>query len=201
MLDMLELINAKLIEENDSVLIVVYAVNQKGRSQPVFVRDLELGAVVKLDRGMYDATCVDTKIITANHKLKILFLSFCHRLDVDNLTVANAQDSTPYFIGIVSTILIAFMFIAFKIMSICWSSSSTSRDVSSSKRAVAITTTPATTTMTIPHNDHQLNGATKLTNHSNNLLIISSYNGSISKVGHSHTQLEVPSTRLNDDDN
>lgn len=52
MLDMLELINAKLIEENDSVLIVVYAVNQKGRSLPVFIRDLELGAVVKLDRGM-----------------------------------------------------------------------------------------------------------------------------------------------------
>jgi hypothetical protein len=52
MLDMLELINAKLIEENDSVLIVVYAVNQKGRSLPVIIRDLELGAVVKLDRGM-----------------------------------------------------------------------------------------------------------------------------------------------------
>jgi hypothetical protein len=50
-LDMLELINAKLIEENDSVLIVVYAVNQKGRSSPVIIRDLELGAVVKLDRG------------------------------------------------------------------------------------------------------------------------------------------------------
>jgi hypothetical protein len=50
-LDMLELINAKLIEENDSVLIVVYAVNQKGRSIGVIIRDLELGAVVKLDRG------------------------------------------------------------------------------------------------------------------------------------------------------
>lgn len=49
---MLELINAKLIEENDSVLIVVYAVNQKGRSIGVIIRDLELGAVVKLDRGM-----------------------------------------------------------------------------------------------------------------------------------------------------
>jgi hypothetical protein len=48
---MLELINAKLIEENDSVLIVVYAVNQKGRSIGVIIRDLELGAVVKLDRG------------------------------------------------------------------------------------------------------------------------------------------------------
>ena len=60
MLDMLELINAKLIEENDSVLIVVYAVNQKGRSLPVFIRDLELGAVVKVDRGMYDEPRVDT---------------------------------------------------------------------------------------------------------------------------------------------
>lgn len=59
MLDMLELINAKLIEENDSVLIVVYAVNQKGRSLPVIIRDLELGAVVKLDRGKYYAhTCL-----------------------------------------------------------------------------------------------------------------------------------------------
>lgn len=53
MLDMLELINAKLIEENDSALIVVYAVNQKGRSLPVFIRDLELGAVAKLDRGTH----------------------------------------------------------------------------------------------------------------------------------------------------
>lgn len=51
MLDMLELMNARLIEENDSVLIVVYAVNQKGRSIGVVIRDLELGATVKLDRG------------------------------------------------------------------------------------------------------------------------------------------------------
>lgn len=65
MLDMLELINAKLIEENDSVLIVVYAVNQKGRSLPVFIRDLELGAVVKLDRGMISTEheCGHIKII------------------------------------------------------------------------------------------------------------------------------------------
>jgi hypothetical protein len=48
---MLELINARLIEENDSVLIVIYAVNQKGRSAAVIIHDLELGAVVKLDRG------------------------------------------------------------------------------------------------------------------------------------------------------
>ena len=46
-LDMLELMNARLIEENDSVLIVVYAVNQKGRSIGVVIRDLELGATVK----------------------------------------------------------------------------------------------------------------------------------------------------------
>lgn len=123
-------------------------------------------------------------LIYRKSQIKITLFYHFH---VDNLIVANAQDSTPYFIGIVSTILIAFMFIAFKIMSICWSSSSTARDSSSSKRAVAITTSPATTTMTIPHNDHQLNGATKLTNHSNNLLIISSYNGSISKVGRSNS--------------
>jgi hypothetical protein len=50
---MLELMNARLIEENDSVLIVVYAVNQKGRSVGVVIRDLELGATVKLDRGEF----------------------------------------------------------------------------------------------------------------------------------------------------
>lgn len=50
-LDMLELINSKLIEENDSALIAVYAVNQKGRSAAVVIRDLELGTTVKLDRG------------------------------------------------------------------------------------------------------------------------------------------------------
>ncbi|XP_070500607.1 synaptogenesis protein syg-1-like isoform X1 [Chironomus tepperi] len=137
-LDMLELINAKLIEENDSVLIVVYAVNQKGRSSPVIIRDLELGAVVKLDR--------------------------------DNLIVVSSQESTPYFIGIIATILIVFIFIAFKIMSVCWTQDS-------SKRSATATTTPTTTTFS--HNDH--NGTTKLTNHSNNLLIISSYNGSIGK--------------------
>lgn len=49
-LDMLELINSRLIEENDSVLIVVYAVNQKGKSTGVVIRDLELGANVKIDR-------------------------------------------------------------------------------------------------------------------------------------------------------
>lgn len=50
-LDMLELINARLIEENDSVLIVVYAVNQKGKSAGVVIRDLELGATVRVDKG------------------------------------------------------------------------------------------------------------------------------------------------------
>lgn len=50
-LDMLELINARLIEENDSALIAVYAVNQKGKSMGVIIRDLELGATVKIDRG------------------------------------------------------------------------------------------------------------------------------------------------------
>lgn len=53
MLDMLELISARLIEENDSALIVVYAVNQKGRSAGVVIRDLELGGTVKVDRGKF----------------------------------------------------------------------------------------------------------------------------------------------------
>ena len=53
MLDMLELINSRLIEENDSVLIVVYAVNQKGKSTGVVIRDLELGATGRVDRGNY----------------------------------------------------------------------------------------------------------------------------------------------------
>lgn len=48
---MLEIITARLIEENDSVLIVVYAVNQKGRSVGVVIRDLQLGAPERLDRG------------------------------------------------------------------------------------------------------------------------------------------------------
>lgn len=48
---MLELITARLIEENDSVLIVVYAVNQKGKSAGVVIRDLELGTTVRVDRG------------------------------------------------------------------------------------------------------------------------------------------------------
>lgn len=58
MLDMLELINARLIEENDSALIVIYAANQKGRSIGVVIRDLELGATVRVDRGNDDmVTC------------------------------------------------------------------------------------------------------------------------------------------------
>lgn len=78
MLDMLELINAKLIEENDSVLIVVYAVNQKGRSQPVIIRDLELGAVVKLDRGKYDKQLWVTppkKHTYKNYQIKVLWFA------------------------------------------------------------------------------------------------------------------------------
>jgi hypothetical protein len=51
LLNVLELINARLVEENDSALIAVYAVNQKGRSAGVIIRDLELGATVELDRG------------------------------------------------------------------------------------------------------------------------------------------------------
>lgn len=51
MLDTLELINARLIEENDSAFIVIYAVNQKGRSAAFVIRDIELGGTVKLDRG------------------------------------------------------------------------------------------------------------------------------------------------------
>lgn len=50
-LDALELINGKLNEEDDSVLIVVYAVNQKGKSAGFAIRDIELGAIVKVDRG------------------------------------------------------------------------------------------------------------------------------------------------------
>jgi hypothetical protein len=51
LLNVLELINARLVEENDSALIAVYAVNQKGRSAGVIIRDLELGATHELDRG------------------------------------------------------------------------------------------------------------------------------------------------------
>lgn len=50
-LDMLELINSRLIEENDSVLIVVYAANQKGRGTGVVIRDFELGATQTSDKG------------------------------------------------------------------------------------------------------------------------------------------------------
>jgi hypothetical protein len=55
---MLALINARLIEENDSVLIVVYAVNQKGKSVGVVIRDLELGASIKIDKG--NRTSIET---------------------------------------------------------------------------------------------------------------------------------------------
>jgi hypothetical protein len=79
---------------------------------------------------------------------------------------ASLQDSTPYFIGIVATILIVFLFIAFKLLSICWTEKS--------PKSTRTTMTPAA--------NIEQNGETKLTNHSNNLLIISSYNGSLTKV-------------------
>lgn len=60
-------------------------------------------------------------------------------------------------------------------LSICWADKS-----SKSTR----------TTTTAAHNEP--NGTTKLTNHSNNLLIISSYNGSLTKVsGWGDTQRDV----------
>jgi hypothetical protein len=156
-LDMLELMNARLIEENDSVLIVVYAVNQKGRSIGVVIRDLELGANVKLDRGNE----------ARSFKRRCCNYLFLFILSTETLIVAGSHDSTPYFIGIVVAILGLFTFIAFKMLSICWAGKSRKN-------------TRASTTTTL-HNEQ--NGTTKLTNHSNNLLIISSYNGgSLTKV-------------------
>lgn len=52
-------------------------------------------------------------------------------------------------------------------LALCWSQRTTKSDT--------------TTTTTIPNTINQ-NGDHKLTNHSNNLLIISSYNGSAGKV-------------------
>lgn len=157
---MLELINARLIEENDSVLIVVYAVNQKGKSAGVVIRDLELGATVRVDKGR------DCERLAISTTYSCLF--FCV-FSTENLIVSTSPDSsTPYFIGIVITILIVFILIAFKMTSICWAEKS-------SKPPRASTTT------TTLHSEQ--NGTTKLTNHSNNLLIISSYNGgSLTKV-------------------
>lgn len=69
------------------------------------------------------------------------------------------------------TILVVFAFIAFKILSICWADKSSKN------------TRSPTTTSTTAHNEQ--NGTTKLTNQNtfpNNLLIISSYNGSLTKV-------------------
>lgn len=167
MLDMLELINARLIEENDSALIAVYAVNQKGKSLSVIVRDLNLGSTaVKLDRGNevrpYIKRYVERERETRN-AIKFSFPS------LETLIITSSQDSTPYFIGIVITILIVFIFIALKMMSICW-------EEKSSKS----TRTTSSAAATAAHNEQ--NGTTKLTNHSNNLLIISSYNGSLTKV-------------------
>lgn len=72
---MLELINARLIEENDSVLIVVYAVNQKGKSAGVVIRDLELGATVRVDKGR-GRTTVERPAISA---ALVFFPSFFNR--------------------------------------------------------------------------------------------------------------------------
>lgn len=75
------------------------------------------------------------------------------------------------------TILIVFLFIAFKMMSICW--------VEKSSKS----TRTRTTTTTAVHNEQ--NGTTKLTNHSNNLLIISSYNGSLTKVSRASSKANL----------
>lgn len=80
-LDMLELINSRLIEENDSVLIVVYAVNQKGKSLSVVVRDFELGATQNIDKGKEERVGMTMRIVEEeklclrmlqkNYKLKL----------------------------------------------------------------------------------------------------------------------------------
>lgn len=43
-LDSIEQIRSRLARDKDSAIIVVYAVNQKGRSAGVIIRDLELGS-------------------------------------------------------------------------------------------------------------------------------------------------------------
>jgi hypothetical protein len=52
------------------------------------------------------------------------------------------------------------------------------------RSTTATTKNNRTTTSTSPALQSGENGATKLTNHSNNLLIISSYNGSLTKVSY-----------------
>ncbi|CAO1351340.1 unnamed protein product [Diamesa hyperborea] len=111
----LEEINAKLIEEKDSVFVVIYAVNQKGKSVGVVIHDMVLG--------------------------------------VNNLIKSNSTDSTPYFIGIVLTVLIIFLFIAFKMLALCWSQRTTKSDT--------------TTTTTIPNTINQ--NAIKWTSPTNTL--------------------------------
>jgi uncharacterized membrane protein YhiD involved in acid resistance len=115
---------------------------------------------------------MNSDILHVSHKLTLLSLLST----VDNLITASAQDSTPYFIGIIATILIVFVFIAFKIMSMCWASHDTSK-----RTQIAVQQQQQQQQMPNQQQNDQ-NGATKLTNHSNNLLIISTYNGSLSKV-------------------
>lgn len=43
-LENIEQISSRLARDKDSAIIVVYAVNQKGRSAGVIIRDLELGS-------------------------------------------------------------------------------------------------------------------------------------------------------------
>jgi hypothetical protein len=73
---MLELINSRLIEENDSVLIVVYAVNQKGKSLSVVVRDFELGATQNIDKGK------ERNRMTMRTEDKIVFTNSSTKLQV-----------------------------------------------------------------------------------------------------------------------
>lgn len=75
MLDMLELINARLIEENDSALIVIYAVNQKGRSVGVVIRELELGGSAKLDRGNDESALVNLSTFLVLERFYCCYLS------------------------------------------------------------------------------------------------------------------------------
>lgn len=82
---MLELITARLIEENDSVLIVVYAVNQKGKSAGVVIRDLELGTTVRVDRG-------ESRVAAGKECRQ--FTCFCLLLFISNTRKPNCVERT-----------------------------------------------------------------------------------------------------------
>lgn len=43
MLDTLDAINAQMTTENDSLTSIIYSMNQKGRSQGAFIRELKIG--------------------------------------------------------------------------------------------------------------------------------------------------------------